>query len=254
MLKFSPSISKATVKNYTMNLRQLGVNMETDISKLYTFPVFTTETVTTRKNRYVSVIGLLSQYPEHSILLQKYKDLVQPLYDEINSTEKVIQEVPISWAEVISKRDALPIGSLEHVVLSLYTELPPRRNKDYLEMKLNTDEGNTYDGKQFTFKDYKTAYFYGKQTAEPTPLLKKTINKYLAGRATGYLLERDGKRLGANGITYILNYYLGKGIGSTELRHIYISHATGDMNKAKAKIAKQMGHSVAMQNAYDIYT
>lgn len=251
-MQFSSSLSKATVKNYTMNLRQLGVITPDDISKLYNLSQFTTESITTQKNRYVAIIALLSQYPDHALLLKKYRDLVQPLYDQINETPKVISEAPITWNDVISKRDQLIVGTLEHVVLSLYIELPPRRSKDYLEMTLD-GESNLYSNGVFIFKDYKTAKTYGEQVAVATPFLKMTINKYLNGRTIGYLLERDGKKLGANGITYILNYFLGKGIGSTELRHIYISHVTGDMNKAKAKLATQMAHSVNMQNLYDTH-
>ncbi len=52
---------------------------------------------------------------------------------------------------------------LEYFLISLYTLLPPRRNKDYQLMKVDTEEGNRLDTKtkQFIFTDYKPSGKYG---------------------------------------------------------------------------------------------
>lgn len=166
---------------------------------------------------------------------------------------------------------------LNLVVLSLYTEIQPRRNQDYLDMsvvkathnKVGADalpkDANylTIDKntpKEFIFNKYKTAKKYGQQKMELTPGLASVLSTYLKfhplargnkSRATmfKFLVLADGTPLTAtNAITRILNRIFGKRIGSSMLRHIFLS-SKYDINEME-KDASAMGHSVEEQQKY----
>jgi len=163
---------------------------------------------------------------------------------------------------------------LNLVVLSLYTEIQPRRNQDYLDMAVVKATKATGDlpkdsnylmvekagPKEFVFNKYKTAKKYGQQKMELTPGLSSVLSIYLKfhplargnkSRATMYkfLVLADGTPLTAtNAITRILNRIFGKKIGSSMLRHIFLS-SKYDINEME-KDANAMGHSVEEQQKY----
>ena len=163
---------------------------------------------------------------------------------------------------------------LNLVVLSLYTEIQPRRNQDYLDMSVVKATKATADlpkdsnylmvekntPKEFIFNKYKTAKKYGQQKMELTPGLVDVLSVYLKfhplargnkSRATMYkfLVLADGTPLTAtNSITRILNRIFGKKIGSSMLRHIFLS-SKYDINEME-KDANAMGHSVEEQQKY----
>jgi hypothetical protein len=173
---------------------------------------------------------------------------------------------------------------LDFVVLSLYTDIQPRRNKDYLNMyvvmdtkkspvsALPTDKNYlVVSGKasaphpvEFVFNSYKTAKKYGQQripvpnTAEAPlgdaiavylrqhPLVKGNKSKTTEYK---FLVLPDGSPITAvNAITRILNRVFGKKIGSSMLRHIFLS-SKYDVKEMEADAAA-MGHSVAEQRNY----
>jgi integrase len=154
---------------------------------------------------------------------------------------------------------------LSFAVLSLFTKFDPRRNQDYQLMyvvknaKQATDKERNYyllDSHQFVFQKYKTAKAHGTQQFEvPKPLvedLKVFLSFHpLRKSKTAYpLLTRlDGTPLVAvNSITRILNRIFGKHVGSSMLRHIYLSekYDIKDMNETSSK----MGHTTNMAIQY----
>lgn len=161
---------------------------------------------------------------------------------------------------------------LQFVILSLYTEVQPRRNQDYLSMyivkkwndKMPTDK-NYVDvaGKKFIYNKYKTAKKWGTQTQDiPEPLMK-AIDIYLkyhplwkgvAKRKNDpikFLVGADGSPITAvNAITRLLNKIFGKKVGSSMLRHIYLSEKYGDTLSEMKKDSLAMGHSLEVQRSY----
>lgn len=154
---------------------------------------------------------------------------------------------------------------LSFAVLSLFTKFDPRRNQDYQLMyvvknaKQATDKERNYyllDTQQFVFQKYKTAKAHGIQQFDvPKPLvedLKVFLSFHpLRKSKTAYpLLTRlDGTPLVAvNSITRILNRIFGKHVGSSMLRHIYLSekYDIKDMNETSSK----MGHTTNMAIQY----
>lgn len=157
---------------------------------------------------------------------------------------------------------------LEYLVLSLYVLLPPRRNQDYMKMFVSFD-GNTSDtsknyvdlkNREFIFNVYKTAKTYSQTKIDIPPKLYKLIVVYLKYHPLfnkknpseiPFLVYSNGKPLDKiNSITRILNKIFGKSIGSSLLRHIYLSSKYGDVEKEMEKDSKLMAHSQQMQKEY----
>jgi len=171
---------------------------------------------------------------------------------------------------------------LKFVVLSLYYLQPPRRNKDYImivirnvfdspeEMYDKSDEDSinflNLDRDTFIFNDYKTHKKSGSQSFDIPPELLKIINLYLYHHPSiarenlkmksgiievPFLVHPNGVPINpTNGITYILNSIFQKRIGSSMLRHIYLTHKFGKVDKERKEIAEKMAHSVSMATDY----
>jgi len=171
---------------------------------------------------------------------------------------------------------------LSYVILSLYILQSPRRNKDYQIMKITNDyskldkehikEHNYLDlsKKDFVFNSYKTSSKYGTQRIAITDDLWKVLVKYfkhhklmslrklnkqfvLASNDDNdmFLINRNGSPLDkVNSITRILNKVFDKAIGSSMLRHIYLTGKYGEVLENQTKDASDMAHSEAMQKDY----
>jgi len=190
----------------------------------------------------------------------------EPLQNQIEVAETT------KWADVIKMRDSLPLDSLERLLLSVYTYIPPVR-ADYFEVAINPPK-SIQDGdnkKNFivlnsnpetsslVIRDFKTAHTYKEiRHILPQPLhqiivtsLRKTPRKYL------FVMPTDATRpYDRNGFSKWANKTLQTlfkvQITLTSLRHLYIS--TIDFNKTRGseleKIGNAMGHSVSMQKGY----
>lgn len=161
---------------------------------------------------------------------------------------------------------------LDAVVLGLYVYIPPRRNKDYIDMvvvrKLEDAPADVnvldLDKSQFVFRNYKTSSTYGTQVINAPPELMTLITKYLQARGVmksleptkkkvvrvtvPFLVQHSGKPFNVNGITRILNRIFGKKVGSSLLRHIYLTGKYGKVLEEQKKDAEAMANSVDMQN------
>tara|TARA_R110001592_G_scaffold74584_1_gene226532 strand:+ start:2740 stop:3705 length:966 start_codon:yes stop_codon:yes gene_type:complete len=157
-----------------------------------------------------------------------------------------------------------------YMVGSLYTLIPPVRN-DYAQMKVlpfktynKLDESNLKDNnylvivskskKFFSFGAYKTSEVYGVKISQIPPSLNKIINIWLTHQTTDYFLNNSkNEPITDNGLTKLINKVFsptGKKIGSTMLRHIYLSDKYEPLNAEKAADAEAMMHSVSTQNDY----
>ena len=161
---------------------------------------------------------------------------------------------------------------LQFVILSLYTDIAPRRNQDYLDMyvvkKWNKDMDatkNYYDlaTHKFIFNKFKTAKTYGQQIIDvpntPEAPLQQSLALFLKihpmakskAKEFKLLVKADGSNLNTvNSITRVLNKTFGKKIGSSMLRHIYLSSKYGDTTREMEEDAREMGHSTSVQQEY----
>lgn len=165
----------------------------------------------------------------------------------------------MEWSSIKKRRDELLAHdgnnpTLDTLILSLYTFHPPRRNLDYLQMRVGTKNKsqNYYDGTNFVFREYKTAGTYGEQTLEVAPRLKKVLDDYISAHkiADGAYLLFDGSSAGGYKINRSLKRSLGKTIGSSMLRHIYLTDKYGSTLDKMKTDADAMAHSTSMQREY----
>lgn len=253
---------------------------------------------TTQRALLATIVSVLSLFKDKATFKRVYKHY----YDNMMEKSKAVRETEgknektekqkenwLSWktieerrkdladeVEKFSKKKTITPAQFETltqcVVLSLYTDVQPRRNQDYLDMyivkawndKMPADK-NYLDikGKKFVFNKYKTAKKYGTQTMEIPDSLWVCISNFLkhhplwkgdAKRKAApvkFLVGPDGSPTTAvNAITRILNRIFGKRVGSSMLRHIYISDKYGDLIEEQKADAEAMGHSTAVQRDY----
>lgn len=185
-------------------------------------------------------------------------------WDVILSHETRLQD----QAEKVIKQRSLTASDwndlLSFMILSLYTKFAPRRNQDYQFMKVVKSEKqatnlefNYYvtDKHEFIFNKYKTAKAHGEQRFPVPDELIAVIDLYLkkhpgvSKSPYFFLVQYDDTPLpSVNSITRILNRIFGKNVGTTMLRHIYLSNKYDvvEMNKD----SEQMGHTAGMQRDY----
>jgi hypothetical protein len=248
----------------------------------------------TQKALYTTITSVLSLFKDkptykkiYAYYYDKMMDNAQDMksVDTSNKTDRekqnwvdwsVVQEKHKQLSEEVSKfisaKNITPeqyCVLLNWIVLSLYSEIQPRRNQDYLDMfvvkKWNEDmpkDKNYLDltGCQFIFNKFKTQKTYGQQKIDIPDSLMNVVQLYLKhhplikgnkGKTTEFkfLVFPDGSSLSAvNAITRILNRIFGKKVGSSMLRHSFLS-GKYDIGEMEAD-SKAMGHSVEEQKKY----
>jgi len=148
--------------------------------------------------------------------------------------------------------------TMEHyMILALYVLQPPRRNDwYYMVLGKGDDEKRNYvdiKGGKYYFNNFKTAKS-GKEVIdipeEIMPCLKSYISKMNLTEGDYLLFPDDENRSNSNRMTKSLNSIMGKKVGASMLRHIYLSHKYGKVMKDQQEDAEFMAHSVAMQKDY----
>jgi hypothetical protein len=209
--------------------------------------------------------------------------------DTMEKTEKETKNW-IEWDDVLKKRNelqdvAMALSKVAHItadqhdqlvaylLLCLYTYVPPRRNMDYQEMWVvkkwsegMPTERNYLDLDQyrFIFNRYKTAKSSGTQVIDipaENPL-RSAIMLYLRHHPTvkqsrknandyRFLVKYDGTPMtSVNSITRVLNKVFGRRIGSSMLRHSYLSSKYGKVMEEMKEDAAAMAHDGATQQTY----
>jgi len=215
--------------------------------------------------QYVSILKDPTKY-----FVKRERNVLTPNQEknwlEKDDMMKLIEGVENKGIKASRKRKNITTKDYDDIVnyfiISLYTKIPPRRNKDYYTMKINSDEGNTYmtDTNEFIYRDYKTSGKYGEQkiSLNEYPEFNKVMKVYMNKRVEndeGYLITKhDGGYLKqTNDMTRRLNkIFGGKKISSTALRNLYVKDKYSDINKEMADDAMKMGHSVSAQQGQKI--
>jgi len=235
----------------------------------------------------VSVLSLFKDKPTYKKVYAHYYDRMMGKAKEAKqneSSDKTQKQTDnwITWDEVQKKvselRDKVNEFKsqksitqqqydtlLHYLIVSLYTETQPRRNQDYLDMfvakKQPTETEHNYvvltktQPTSFIFNKFKTSKKYGQQVLEVPESLASVISEFLKfhplkkNASFKFLVSYDGTPITAvNAITRVLNKVFGKKVGSSMLRHIFLS--TKYDIKEMEKDANAMGHSVDEQKKY----
>lgn len=181
----------------------------------------------------------------------------------------------IPWNEVMKvyndlKTEAEPLLKLQrltlnqfkklqsYILLSLYVLIPPRRSLDYADFKIrNIKEGAGGDnymsmkksGRKkipvFVFNRYKNSGRLGTQEIEIPMPLRNLILKWIDKNPYDYLIVNGkGNNITQSKINDMLNDIFGKRIGSSMLRHIYLTDKYGKVDLQDLKnTTEAMGSS-----------
>ena len=177
----------------------------------------------------------------------------------------------ITWDEVLKiyenlRTEAEPLFKLENlnkkqynklqefVLLSLYVLTPPRRSLDYAQFKIksideSTDNYMTVKGRKkegtLVFNAYKNSKRLGKQEVKISNALRNIIQKWMLKNPNEYLITTNtGNRIEQPRVNLMLNNIFNKNIGSSLLRHIYLTHKYGNVDlEEMEKTTHEMGNS-----------
>ena len=295
--KVSPSTASTYIKTLTIlndkkPLKNLNFLKKTEVI----LPKIAEYAESSQRAILATIVSVLSLFPKLKSTYEVYKAAMMTRVEEGKKvaeetkghktkkqeenwmTKEEVEAIKSKLAAEVAedvKKKTLNVGEYEkvlhHLILSLYTDIQPRRNADYLQMvvvKKHTEdmpkEVNYYDvkNKKFIFNKYKTEGTYGTQTADVPEVLAEKLAYYIKRhplakeRKTDYplLVEASGEPIIAvNAITRILNKVLGKKVGSSMLRHIFVTEKYGGTKLEMKKDAEAMGHSVAeQQNVYNV--
>ena len=255
----------------------------------------TSYAISTQATQYMVLTSVLSLFADKAGYKKVYNHWREKMLearkslDESNSNgqkNEKQEDAWLTWEEISKKKEEIAskvaeFASAKHItasqfetltkfiLLALYTDIPPRRNQDFLDMYVikkygkDTDNNKNYldlSSRKFIFNKYKTAKTYGQQIVDIPDSLWNTLSVFLnfhplAKQKTKefkLLVKFDGSPLSSvNAITRILNRIFGKKIGSSMLRHSYLSSKYADTKDELIEDTKMMGNSPAMaMNTY----
>lgn len=286
-------ISASSANLYIKGLRTLNGKKDFNDLKFLkdigaVLDIMNTYSLNYKKSLINSVLSALKVKPQGE-LLDEYVKLFQQVSDEIDKTPKnklneKQKEAYMEWDDVlkiksnlmskINKRESKlnkMSDVIDYFILSLYTDIPPRRNKDYTDMVIvkewndNMDKDLNYldmKNKRLVFNNYKTAKTYGQQVIDfkDNDEFNKALKLYLRqrgiktlkkGEQRPFLITTRGTPL-TSGIMLnrTLNRIFGRSIGATMLRHIYLTNKYGKTLNEMKNDAMEMGHSLNEQREY----
>lgn len=286
-------LTESSINLYMRNLKKLNDNDDFKNFNFLKKPEETFKKVenlkdNTKRQYLISVVSVLNSYGDkYKPLRDKYYKLLKNITSKINetpTTEKTETQNKnwIEWHEVLEIQNTLKeslnnlkkksiierqyMDLLKYVLLSLYIEIPPRRNLDWLKMLITFNSDTTDDkynyldlkNKQFIFNVYKTQK-KGQLIVDIPDNLMNIINLYLKYHPNitkkkdnvAFLVYQNGLALNkVNSITRLLNKIFNKNVSSSMLRHIYLSNKYGDTLKEQQKDAELMSHSISTQKDY----
>ena len=177
------------------------------------------------------------------------QDELKKLYDQMDKENR-----PLLGRESLKEREFQQLQNF--VILALYHLQPPRRLKDYTEMKLRAvDESadNFIKKDKLVFNVYKTAKTHGKEEVGLNPKLKFILTKWKNLNPHDYMLVSvSGKKLTSSQLQQRLNAILGKKASVNILRHSFLSEKYKDLPAVREleERAADMGHTVEQALLY----
>jgi len=293
------STASLYIKNlYTINNKEQFLNLSF-LKNTDAVDKFLTEYSDNTKKTYLSgitsVLSLYKEKPTYKKIYEHYYNEMMKKAGEMSNTDKnkmTDNEKTnwMTWDEILEIKKTMKANIdqlkdvqkyitpkqyeliLNYLILSLYVDMPPRRNQDYMNMYVVTnikEQDNTknyldWSNKKFYFNNYKTSKSYGTQIIDLSPELIEALNLYISVHPLNpshklkfpkntefkFLVYSDGSGFSSvNSITRILNkIFNGKKIGSSMLRHIYLT--TKYNIDAMKDDAEKMGHSLNEQRQY----
>jgi len=282
------NLSQKTIEMYLIKLRILNENKPFDsLAFLKAKPTIKSklESISndnTRKSYVASIVAILNRQKGktweainnyYRVLFAKERSIFAEKPTNVKTETQ--KENWLTWDEVKAVFDKLKDKAEEvakkprmsnadrkvienYMILALYVLQPPRRNDWYYTVigKGDNDKKNYVDVKdgKYYFNNYKTAKSTGKEVInipdEIMPVLKWYIKHMNLNDGDYLLFPDDDTRTNSNRMTKSLNSILGKKVGASMLRHIYLSHKYGKVMEQQEEDANFMAHGLGMQKDY----
>jgi hypothetical protein len=292
-------LSDGSINLYLRNLKKLNDNEEFNNLKFLSKPDDVYNKIkdlkdNTQRQYLISIVSCLKALGDkYKPLYKKYYKLMISIHDKIKGkpTEEMTETQKknwLNWDDILKvyeeMKDKLKLNKtkitekqyddlLHFTILSLFVLIQPRRNLDYMKMKItfNSDiEDNKFNyldvkKKQFIFNVYKTAKDETKNGSLvidiPDDLMSvletyikfHPLNKNMKKQPMNipFLVYYNGEPLNkVNTITRILNKIFKKNIGASMLRHSFLSYKYGNVLKEQEKDSKAMSHGLQTQKDY----
>jgi hypothetical protein len=195
---------------------------------------------------------------------------IQENKEEGKPTDKQTDGSAVDWEELINIKNKMAGGSMEKLLIMMYTDIPPVRADFYATEIVYfpnkpTLSGENYilikspDNIEYVINDFKTSRLYEVIRGKlPKNICQELIlslhifpRKYLFVPGNNGAIAFDRKTFSAWS-TKILSGAIGKHMTLTMLRHLYINEKV-DFNKSIKtlnKVSRAMGHSIGMQKQY----
>ena len=276
-----PSLSDSSLTTYTSILRSLYKKVfgepKINFSKFEETDKILNHLKDLPPNKRKTILSALVIITDN----KKYRDLmledVRDYNKEISKQEKTDtqEENWVSQSEVREmfdelKKNANLIYKKTHktnsdlqvlqnfIILALFTLIPPRRSKDYVDFRIRNiskDTHNYIEKGKLVFNSYKTAKTYGRQEVSIPKELSTILNKWIKTNPTDYLLfDANMNPLSAVKLNQRFNrIFDGKKIAVNALRHSYLTDKYADNMKVKKAMAddmSKMGSSLNMAENY----
>lgn len=283
-----PDASAATIRTYNSLLKSIyykfhekntPIDIEWFKNSKVILELLKSKTPQSRKTNLAAIIVLLDNQDcdEYVEVMNADAEKTNTENKKQKKTEKQ-QENWMDWDEVravwekqskrgnkllASKDELVPAELIElvkYMALTITTGIwfPPRRS-EWVSMKLKNfdkDTDNYIDLKknEFVFNAYKTKKIHGQERVPYPKEFKLMLNKYLKhiGDREYLIFNTRGGQLSNAALTQMLNSFFDKKIGTSMLRHIYLSHKFKDMPKLEElqQTADSLGHSVPQMMEY----
>ena len=247
---------------------------------------------TTQRSYIISICSILRDntkmkktYDEYFELLKSYNDTLRVNNEKSTTQEKnwITQEEVLKVHKTLKEDIENSLSKkrkidkqlfkklLNYMILSLYTLIQPRRNKDYSLMRISSNMDDTNfnylvidkkkNNMKFILNNYKTEKKYHSVEIDIPDELKQVILLYLKYHPLKlelknkefnipFLVEDSKELKTSTEITKILNKIFDKKISSSMLRSIFLTSKYGDLVNELKQDTKIMGTSsgVALNN------
>lgn len=252
-----PTISESSLKTYNSILRSLykkvfgkinkngSINLAEDFNNVKPVLEHLEGLEPNKRKTILSALVVITDKKEYrDLMLDDIKD-----YNKTISKQEKNEKQEESWiekdtvkellnnleanAKLLYKKKVLSVSDLQeiqnYIIISLLggIYIPPRRSKDYVDLKINNidkEKDNFIDKNKFVFNSYKTAKTYGQQTVEIPKELKTILNKWIKVNPTDYLLfDSNKEKLSNVKLNQRLNKLFGKKVSVNQLRKTYLT-------------------------------
>jgi hypothetical protein len=149
----SPFLSDNSKVTYTNALKKIAIMTNQSLYHVIHHPqsldLSSLKSQHTQKTYLTAILALLRYsnikannkelFSQWYVIFKNVKFQVnKQLMSNTPSPQQKLAHVP--WNDIINIRDALPYGSIPHLLLSLYTMIPPRRQLDYMHVVIYKDK------------------------------------------------------------------------------------------------------------------